>query len=82
MLIDQLVNLCVLVALSYAIYQLITHARLQPQFLNKSCRNCFWLYNAQNTVFCSDPDKPVRFLDRSLIKKFHCSRWAVRKDVL
>ena len=80
MLTEHLIRFFVLFALGYAIGWLITHAGLKREIFNKTCRNCFWLYNSQGSVFCSDPDTPVRFLDRSLIKKFHCSRWSGRKS--
>ena len=75
----QIATFFVLFALGYAIGWFITHLDIKPRSTRRACRNCFWLYNARDSVFCSDPDKPVRYLDRSLINKFHCSRWSLKK---
>jgi len=78
MLTDQLIKLIVFINLLLGLRWLILHIELSPGALSRSCKDCFWLYNRENSVFCSDPDTPVRYLDKSLIKKFHCSRWSKR----
>jgi hypothetical protein len=76
MLTDNLIKLAIFLILLLGIRWLILHIELSPGAMSRSCRDCFWLYNHQTSVFCSDPDTPVRYLDKFLIKKFHCSRWS------
>lgn len=80
MLTEHLINLIILLILTFSLGWLITCVDVQPGSDKKTCRNCFWIYNSQHSVFCSDPDTPVRFLDKTLIKKFHCSRWSKRQS--
>jgi hypothetical protein len=76
MLTEQIINAVVLLIVLYGVHWMIVHAGNKSPGCDKKCSNCFWIYNKQHSVFCSDPDTPVRFLDKSLIKKFHCSRWS------
>ena len=49
---------------------------------DKSCKNCFWIQDEEHKrLICLEPGPPTRYVDKSIIKKFRCSRWSKRNGI-